>query len=658
MRGGARGGTTWLAATALVAGLAAVTTAPVSGASTAASAKPGGCPDVRVVWAGGHARDTVVRELRRVPGQRVSVTAVAPPSRELTADDLDDIRSQGLRHRHFADWRAHARRAVVAVVRSARACPDALVVLGGHSEGAVAARAAARQLAKKDPRSARRHVGGLWLLGDPLQQADDDGAQGVLAGRGPAVPRWVSRSGMLVQRCQWTDPVCGGRPSSPATDDDLSQHYAYDEYSFYGAAGRLPVSETLRWPAIRGAQVRVPLFPRNLRGARFRAMRRPPKGLRLTGTHLVGKAPAGRTVITLEVRSSVVAPAVRRVVRVVLDAGKQAAARGTVLVSRGVEGRPANGASWAGDVSGDGSVVAYTSTATNLVRGDRSSGKRDRGRAYAWDAGTGRTELVSIDAEGRAISGYGVQLSDSGRYVLFDDPWGDRWLRDRVAGTSTLVPVGTGDRATLSLDGRSVTFADGGTARRWNADTGAVLDLGVTGFQAASPNGRYLALVEKGILRIWDTVAATVVANGELPAEPSFCYSAVSSVSDDGRYVVHDRFCDRDGASRPLEVAGMRPLGDWGYDASLATASRSFAVAGIDTVTLGQAGGETRRILAGPRRYPDYYGYEADLTVDEDVPASVAVSPEGRAVAFTDVGYDIAPGAYTDVEQVYLWSAR
>jgi hypothetical protein len=657
MRGGVGGAAAWLAATALVAGLAAVTTAPVSGASTAAPARPGGCADVRVVWAGGQARDAAVRELRRVPGQRVSVTAVAPPSRELTADDLGDIRSQGLRHRHFADWRARARRAVRAVVRSARACPDALVVLGGHSEGAVAARAAARQLARKGPRSARRHVGGLWLLGDPLQQADDDGARGVLAGHGPAVPRWVSRSGMLVQRCQWGDPVCGGTPGSADTDDDVSQHYAYGKYSLFGVAGRLPLAETLRWPAIRGARVRVPIFPRDLRGARSRLTRTLPKGLRISGAHLVGKAPAGRTVIRLEVRSRVVAPAVRRVVRVVLDAGKQAAAPGTVLVSRGVEGRPANGASWAGDVSGDGSVVAYTSTATNLVRGDRASGARERGRAYVWDAGTGRTELVSIDADGRAISGYGVQLSDSGRYVLFRDPWGDRWLRDRVTGTSTRVPPGAGDRSTLSSDGRSVTFADGGTAQRWNADTGVILDLGVTGLQAASPNGRYLALVENGFLRIWDTIAATVVAGGELPAAPSFCYRAVSSLSDDGRYVVHDRYCDRDGASRPLEVAGMRPLGDWGHDASLATASASFVVAGIDTVTLGQAGGEPRRILAGPRRQPDYYGHDLDGTYDDVDAASVAVSPEGRAVAFTDVGYDIAPGAYTDVEQVYLWTA-
>jgi hypothetical protein len=657
MRGGVRGGTAWLAATTLVAGLAAVTTAPVSGASTAASARPGGCPDVRVVWAGGRARDAAVRELRRVPGQRVSVTAVAPPSRELTTDDLDEIRSQGLRHRHFADWRVRARRAARAVVRSARACPDALVVLGGHSEGAVAARGAARQLATKGPRSARRHVGGLWLLGDPLRQGEDDGAPGVLAGHGPAIPRWVSRSGILVQRCQWGDPVCGGTPSSPAAGDALSQHYAYDKYSFRGAAGRLPIAETLRWPAIRGARVRVPLSPRNLRSAQLRVMRTLPKGLRVSGTHLVGKAPAGRTVVTLEVRSRVVAPAVRRVVRVVLDAGKQAAARGTVLVSRGVQGRPANGASWAGDVSGDGSVVAYTSTATNLVRGDRASGGRERGRAYVWDAGTGRTELVSVDADGRAISGYGVQLSDSGRYVLFDDPWGDRWLRDRVAGTSTRVPRGAGDRSTLSSDGRSVTFADGGTAQRWDADTGVVLDLGVTGFQAASPNGRYLALVEQGTLRIWDTVAATVVASGELTAEQSYCYSAVSSVSDDGRYVMHDRSCDRYGDSRPLEVAGMRPLSDWGDEASLATASGSFAVTGIDTVTLGQAGGGTRRILAGPRRYPEFFDFYRELAYDDVDAASVAVSPEGRAVAFSDVGYDIAPGAYTDVEQVYLWTA-
>ncbi|TGN66536.1 cutinase family protein [Nocardioides eburneiflavus] len=668
MHGRLRNGVTWLAATALVTGLAAVTTtavttAPASGAPTAAPARPGGCPDVRVVWAGGRSREAAVRELRRVPGQRVSVTAVVAAAPRLSLADLDDVRRQGLRHRHFAGWRAHARHAVRVLDRSAEACPGTMLVLGGHSEGAVVAREAARRLTRPGHDAARRHLGGLWLLGDPLHERRRDQGQrvleGVLAGRGPAVPRWIRRADMLARSCFGTEPVCGQVRGRAPTEDDMWGHYAYDRTSFFGRAGRLPIAEKATWPAIGRHKVRVPLSPRGLRGVRAAAVRKLPRGLRISGGHIVGRAPHGRTAVRLRVWSRVVAPAVRRTVTVVLDARRQAAERGTVLVSRGVDSRPANAPSWGASVSDDARVVAYVSTATNLVRGDRPAGRRLRARAYAWDATTGRTELVSVDASGRPVGASDVQVSGSGRYVLFHDPHaGVRWLRDRVAGTSVAVPQGVVRAASLSRDGRTVTFADGGTTRRWNADSGVVEDLGVAGFQAASRDGMLLALVDGATLRIWDSVAGSVLASGEFPGAPDYCRSEVSSVSDDGRYVVEDRFCDRYREMRPLEVSGMRPLGEWGERVSLAADASAWArVAHDDTVRMQRLDGTERRLLRAPRWAPDHFDVDTSRFVDGDELTSVSAAPGGSAVVFGKAGYDIVPGAYTDVEQVYLWTA-
>ncbi|WP_168218342.1 cutinase family protein, partial [Nocardioides eburneiflavus] len=457
MHGRLRNGVTWLAATALVTGLAAVTTtavttAPASGAPTAAPARPGGCPDVRVVWAGGRSREAAVRELRRVPGQRVSVTAVVAAAPRLSLADLDDVRRQGLRHRHFAGWRAHARHAVRVLDRSAEACPGTMLVLGGHSEGAVVAREAARRLTRPGHDAARRHLGGLWLLGDPLHERRRDQGQrvleGVLAGRGPAVPRWIRRADMLARSCFGTSPSA----DRCVAGRDRGRHVGalrYDRTSFFGRAGRL---RSRRRPRAgdrqaQGAGAAESARPARVRAAAVRKLRGAcgsQAGTSSDGLPM-GVRPSGSACGAGSSRRR--APDGDRGPRRA-SAGRRARHR---PVSRGVDSRPANAPSWGASVSDDARVVAYVSTATNLVRGDRPAGRRLRARAYAWDATTGRTELVSVDASGRPVGASDVQVSGSGRYVLFHDPHaGVRWLRDRVAGTSVAVPQGVVRAASLS----------------------------------------------------------------------------------------------------------------------------------------------------------------------------------------------------------------
>jgi Tol biopolymer transport system component len=106
-------------------------------------------------------------------------------------------------------------------------------------------------------------------------------------------------------------------------------------------------------------------------------------------------------------------------------------------------------------ISGDGSVVAFVSDATNLVTGD-TNGNRD---VFVRVRSTNLTQIVSIGAGGEPADNLSAEpaVSRDGRYVAFDsaasnlvggDANGlqDVFVRDRTAGTTQLVsawPAGT-----------------------------------------------------------------------------------------------------------------------------------------------------------------------------------------------------------------------
>lgn len=95
----------------------------------------------------------------------------------------------------------------------------------------------------------------------------------------------------------------------------------------------------------------------------------------------------------------------------------------TILVSRGLRGRPANGPSSAPAISPDGRYVAFFSEADNLVRGDR----RDLPDVFLADTSTGRVQRVSVSSGGQeqneSVEPPFVQIADvsrGGRFVVFD----------------------------------------------------------------------------------------------------------------------------------------------------------------------------------------------------------------------------------------------
>jgi Tol biopolymer transport system component len=87
------------------------------------------------------------------------------------------------------------------------------------------------------------------------------------------------------------------------------------------------------------------------------------------------------------------------------------------LVSKGMDGGTANGESTEPVISGDGSVVAYTSQASNIVKLDPVFSTPN---VYVHDLSSGSTVFITKDYEtGKAAGGYSPTISDDGTKVAF-----------------------------------------------------------------------------------------------------------------------------------------------------------------------------------------------------------------------------------------------
>jgi len=152
----------------------------------------------------------------------------------------------------------------------------------------------------------------------------------------------------------------------------------------------------------------------------------------------------------------------------------------TVRVSVATGGGQASGGSIDAQISDDGNVVAFTSSAFDLVAND-ANGAQD---IFVRDLVAGTTDRISVSV----INSDGDQdstepaLSGDGRYVAFSslatnlvtgdtNNLADIFVRDRVAGATTRVSVSStgvqADRrsfgASVSRDGRFVSFVSSAT---------------------------------------------------------------------------------------------------------------------------------------------------------------------------------------------------
>lgn len=149
----------------------------------------------------------------------------------------------------------------------------------------------------------------------------------------------------------------------------------------------------------------------------------------------------------------------------------------TTLVSVAADGAAGNGTSFIQDISGDGSVVVFVSSATDLIPNDVEDTDPN---VYVRDLAAGTTELASVGTDGTRANVLFFDIpsiSADGRFVAFSTfdslvPEDTRqssldiYLRDRVSGTTELISVnsdeipadGRSEAPSVSADGRFVAF--------------------------------------------------------------------------------------------------------------------------------------------------------------------------------------------------------
>jgi Tol biopolymer transport system component len=206
----------------------------------------------------------------------------------------------------------------------------------------------------------------------------------------------------------------------------------------------------------------------------------------------------------------------------------------TERISVATDGSQSNGVSLQPAISADGRFVAFTSFAFNLVPGDTNL----RSDVFVHDRQTGGTERVNVSSSGAQATNASSQpsISADGALVAFTSSapnlvTGDTNVRDdvffhnRAAGSTTRVSVGTGGGQANGFSSDSSISRDGGVVAF--ASTANNLVTGDT-------NSSYDIFVR--VLATGTTTRASVASDGT----QSDSASRVPSLSADGRLVAFE----------------------------------------------------------------------------------------------------------------------
>ncbi len=226
--------------------------------------------------------------------------------------------------------------------------------------------------------------------------------------------------------------------------------------------------------------------------------------------------------------------------------------------SNGVAG--ANGISLEPGISGDGRYVAFTSSATNLVRGD-TNGAQD---VFVRDLTAGTNDLVSAGTNSGSFgngASYTPTISADGRFVLyhslasnlasgtFTGGTENLFLRDRTLRTNYALTFGGVTSATMSADGRYIVYNGVLSASTyhvyvWDTQaakrtlTNSVDNSSLVTPMAISSNGQWVAYalnVTAATVRLVNVSANSVLT----VSSASFQSRSGLAFSSDGHYLVY-----------------------------------------------------------------------------------------------------------------------
>jgi Tol biopolymer transport system component len=201
----------------------------------------------------------------------------------------------------------------------------------------------------------------------------------------------------------------------------------------------------------------------------------------------------------------------------------------TQLISATPSGGEANGASSNPDLSADGRYLAFQTSATNLVPGV------DAGGIIVLDRVTNTTTLASVSGKSKPADGVNPSISDDGRYVAFQSNSPDLAPGPKATGNPPYIYV-------RDLVAQKTVLASVNSAGKPVGDFSENPVL--------SGNGRYVAFQSSFVsstangpavfvhdLKTGSTVEASVDSAGDTAARGN---ASNPSISTDGRFIAFD----------------------------------------------------------------------------------------------------------------------
>lgn len=378
--------------------------------------------------------------------------------------------------------------------------------------------------------------------------------------------------------------------------------------------------------------------------------------------------------------------------------------------------------SWTAGVSASGRFVAFTSQATDLVRGDTN----DRQDAFVIDRKNGRTQRVSVSSSGgQAKAGpnpdggsAALGISANGRYVLFrsdasnlvpGDTNGkmDAFVCDRATGkTRRIPPAGLGVYAgALSANGRYAVLQADENVYRYDLRRRHLLPLtaGANGWSeepSISAGGRYVAftsiasnLVRGDTNKLPDvfvrdvhtgkTTRVSVTSAGRQGTGKRYSNgSNAPTISSDGRYVafhsdmtnlvprdtngvfdifVHDRLS---GKTQRVSVssAGVQSNAESGSGASFSSDDRYVAFSSLATNLVASDRNDITdvfiRDLGKHRTQLVSLGMHGQGDDASWVGLGAAFTRDGRYILFASWAANLVPGDTNGVADVFVRDLR
>jgi Tol biopolymer transport system component len=338
----------------------------------------------------------------------------------------------------------------------------------------------------------------------------------------------------------------------------------------------------------------------------------------------------------------------------------------TTRVSVTSSGAQGNASSEGSSISAHGRFVAFSSNATNLVRGD-TNGRRD---VFVHDRKTGRTERVNVSSSGRQPKrgGGGIpSISAGGRFVAFLSRAADLVRAD----TNGAYDIFVHDRKTGRTERASVS-SSGAEANRSSFDPSISADGRFVAFSSMARNLVHHDSNRESDIFVHDrrtgkTKRVSVRSSGEQTTSPSSGHPAISA---DGRFVAfnslgslvdadtnsrgdvytHDR---RTGRTRLASIGpgGDRAIGG-GRGPSISADGRFVAFQSSP----GLIPDRNAEILIRDRRMEETRAIDVlrgDDNPDEDI-SRPSISANGRLIAFESYATNLVPGDTNGLLDVFV----